>query len=227
MEKSYKRFTVEEILECKTNVEKMNELIENCQAMVNQISRKIYLDKIYDHEDKVQVASMGIIQSVHNFNVDMGVDFYTYCYKNVRNTLLREVQKTQTLGRGGRGRKFDYSTLSENESSKVIQITSIDKIIENPQESKLNSLLGDFSDSTSPHVLYVARNEEWDFLSKELKIPQAKLDIFIDYYLNSKSQAQIATEKKVSRQRINNVITEIEKKIREQYTVGELVARLY
>lgn len=228
MEKSYRRFAVEEILECRTNADKMNELIENCQAMLNQISQKTYyLDATLDNEDKIQIGSMGIIKAVHNFDTELGIDFYTYCYNCIRNELLREVQKSQAMGRGGRGSKFDYSSLEEGESNKFVVAVSLDKIIENPYEVKLNSLLKDNNYSTSPHALYIARNEEWDFLAEEMQIPQAKLDIFVDYYLNGKQQKEIALEKGVTRQRINNVIIEIEKKIREKYTMEELVARLY
>lgn len=225
MEKNYRRFTPEEILECRTNTDKMNELIENCQAMINKISRKIYLDKSYDHEDKMQIASMGVIRAVHKFNAELGVDFYTYCHNNVRKELLREVQRTQTLRRGGRGRDFDYSTLDNEESTKVVQLVSIDKI--SGESHKADSILNDGGKLANTHEIYVEKNEEWDFLTKELNLPPHKLSIFTQYYLDNKPQNEIASERNVSKQRINAIINEIEKKIRERYTYEELFEKLH
>lgn len=225
MEKNYRRFTLEEILECRTNTEKMNELIKNCQAMINKISRKVYLDKSYDHEDKMQIASMGIIRAVHKFNADLGVDFYTYCHNNVRKELLREVQRTQTISRGGRGRDFDYSTLNEDESVKAIRNVSIDKIEE--VSHKVGDILNDTGKLANTHEIYIEKNEEWDFLTKELNLPPHKLAIFTQYYLDNKPQYEIASERNVSKQRINAIINEIEKKIRERYTYEELFEKLH
>lgn len=228
MEKDYKRFTNEEIMECKTNMDKLDELVKNCHGLVIGIAKGVHIEHMgYEFEDKMQIGSMAIVKAVRNFDINQGVDFYTFCHKAVLNTLLREQMKGKSKKVGGLGCQFDYSTLGENDSKKAINTLSLDSITNNPLAVKLHSQLHDSSTSTKPYELYVGRNEEWDFLTKEMNIPQAKLDIFIDYYLNGKQQKEIAKERDVTKQYISKLIVDIEKKIREKYTVEELVARLY
>ena len=80
--------------------------------------------------------------------------------------------------------------------------------------------------SSNLHDIYVQRNEEWDFL-KDLNLKPQHIEVFIQYYLDGKSQVEIAQLRGVSKQAINNTIVTIEKKIREKYTYEELVNKLF
>lgn len=222
MGKSYRRFTVEEIIQCKTDNEKMNDLLTNCQAMISKISSTIFLDSTYDHADKMQIASMGVIRAVNNFNVKTGVDFYTYCYEAIRKELLREVQKLRTKKRGGRG-EAEYKK-NKNETSKAFCCVNIEKVGIAGKGRK--NFLKDKSKTSNPYKYYIEKNEGWSFLKKELRLTQQEYLIFTQYYLDNKPQNKIAQERNVSRQRINTIIIGIEKKIKEKYTYEELFEKL-
>ena len=50
-QESYRRFTTEEIMQCKTNPQMLNELVKNCQGLVYKIARSITMDFTYEPEE--------------------------------------------------------------------------------------------------------------------------------------------------------------------------------
>lgn len=224
-QESYRRFTTEEIMQCKTNPQMLNELVKNCQGLVYKIARSITMDFTYEQDDKIQIGYSALIKAVKTYNPDSNTDFYTYCHTCVRNGLLQEAHKSKAFANGGYGQKFDYSSLDENDSYKAIKTVSINKIAES-ENNNIDGILCDERMSSNLHDIYVQRNEEWDFL-KDLNLKPQHIDVFIQYYLDGKSQVEIAQLRGVSKQAINNTIVTIEKKIREKYTYEELVNKLF
>ena len=103
MNKSYERFSNEQIVALGATNEGLEMIISNCEGLVHRIAKKTYMEG-YELEEKANICRMGLVKAVRQFDLEKataaGGDFYTFANKVVVNFIHQEASKLKASKRG-------------------------------------------------------------------------------------------------------------------------------
>lgn len=200
------KFSDDEILLCKNDRKKLNELVQNSVGFVKKAIKGIYLTSNYDYEDKLQLGYLGFLRAVEKFQKNDNNDFYTFAYTCIRQYLYNEHAATKRAKRG-------YNA----ETDTYVKISSIDKIIGEEDNTTVGDMIEDETMNTYEQAFKLDSR-----LEEVLKIlSPAQQYAFIEYFINGDGLKEIAERHGVSTARVGNLTKQVVKKIKERYTEAE------
>ena len=203
---NYVKFSDDEILECKNDRKKLEELVANSVGFVKKAVKGIYLTSDYTYDDKIQLGFMGFLRAVEKFEKNSKNDFYTFAYSCIRQYLFNEHAASKRAKRG-------YN----NETQSYTSVASLDLAIGDEEKSTIGDMIVDETMDT-----YRQAVDFTDGLEKIYKIlSPAQTYVFNEYFLQEKTMKEIAEAHGVTTTRVGNLSKQVVKKITEHFTMEE------
>jgi len=219
------------------DIEIRNELVQRYLYIADILVKK-YINKGIEYDDLYQVASLGLIKAVERFDIDKGFEFSSFATPTILGEIKRyfrdkgwairvprriqEISQKLQIAKEKLSHELqrtpkvfelaEYLNSTEDEilqameASTVFEIQSINQTYDNDESDnnlKLEEAIG--------HQDYNFKKlENQDLIKKVLEsMPHIEKEIFIQRFLNEKTQVEIAGKMQVSQM----TISRMEKKI--------------
>lgn len=187
----------------KTQLKKRNQLVEENIDIVGYIANTMTtkLPAGISREDILSIGSWGLIEAANRFNPEKGVLFKTFASTRIRGAILDELRKQslggQTVCRKARMVEKAVKAIEIEQNGAPATEEQIAKHLEISIE-KLQAIMTDISRS-----FLISLDE---LISNDSDDSESVLDTISDH---SSDTPDIATEKKLIRQNLINIIKEI------------------
>jgi len=224
-----------------TKDKKIRDFLIEKHLYIAEILAKKYTNRGIEYDDIYQVASLGLIYAIDRYDVDKGYEFSSFAtptiigeikkyfrdkgwairvprriqelskkINNARNILSQELQRSPTVKDIAEYlNATEEEILEAMEGSKVYTPQSLDVAYDSNSDDKDVNL----SDIIGEEDIYFSKIENTDFIKKAVeKLNDMEKKIFVDRYLNEKTQVSIAKELGISQM----TVSRIEKKILEK-----------
>lgn len=211
---SYVRFNTEQILECRTNMALMEELLKNTKGLVLKIARRYYIAD-HDLDDLFSIGQAEVFKGVYTYEPSKEVDFYSFITMCVKNRYIKTFKSSRTKKRGGLGQN---ATKEEYENNEVLckRVISLDRLIDNN-----SSVIGNLK-SKDDTFYNGTTYDKWEFLRKDNILTEEEYEVIRRYYALDNKICEIAKDWEVSRQHVSCLHMKALKKMKERYTLEQL-----
>ena len=201
----YVRFTNEEVVEMRKNPKNVEYIVENSVGFVKKCIKGVYLSNDYSYDDKMQVGFGGLLIAINKYDLGLG-NFYGYARRCIQ-TELYNVHRGYTRNKRG----YDKET-----NTQQITVCSMDV----QMDDEGTTLVSNIVDETANTYKEVVQLTEG--LEKIYKIlSPAQTYTFTEYFLQEKTMKEIAEVHGVTTTRVGNLVKQVVKKIKENFTEAE------
>lgn len=210
-----------------------SELVEANLPLVHNIARR-FSDRGLEHDDLLQIGSLGLLKAINDFNLEYNVQFSTYAVPKIMGEIKQHLRRTSTLQVGRSTKKLASDALQTKDLlaqslGRNPTISEIAAHLEvNPEEvvyafeavSPVYSLQTRISqdDDGSPEFQdYVATSQGHESLMLKQALqalePEERQIILLRYFAE-KSQSEVARELGISQAQISRKEARIIRQLR-------------